>query len=155
MFQLKLCFVDSGPMDYTAESPYVMPLGGSQSALCYLTAALAERGHAVCLLNNTSTPGIFRGVECLTLPEEPEELFSKRTFDAVISLNSLLPMSTIRPHLPPNTPLLLWTQHTAEDVSMLALQHRLVQEAWDSFVFVSRWQQANYIQRFGDRKSVV
>jgi glycosyltransferase involved in cell wall biosynthesis len=149
MFQLRICFVDSGPMDYTAESPYLIPLGGSQSALCYLTAALAERGHAVTLLNNTSTPGLFRGVECLTLPEEPEELFLNRTFDAVISLNSLLPMSTIRPHLPPNTPLLLWTQHTAEDVSMLALQHRLVQEAWDSFIFVSRWQQANYIQRFG------
>lgn len=137
-------------MDYTPESPYQIPLGGSQSALCYLSAALAQRGHQVMLLNNTRTPGLYRGVECLTLPEEPEEIFVKRRFDAVISLNSLLPMQTIRPFLESSqTPLLLWTQHTAEDVSMLALQHRLVQEAWDTFIFVSRWQQENYIQRFG------
>jgi glycosyltransferase involved in cell wall biosynthesis len=149
MFQLQLCFVDPSLMDYTTETPYQKPLGGSQSALCYLSAALAERGHQVTILNNTSTPGLYRGVECLTLPDEPEEIFSERHFDAVISLNSLQPMSTIRPVLKPETPLLLWTQHTAEDVSMLALQHSMVQEAWDSFIFVSRWQQENYIARFG------
>lgn len=148
MLEFKLCFVDCGTMDYTAESPWKIPLGGSQSALCYLSEALASRGHAVTLLNATTTPGIYRGVECLTLPEEPGEFFQSRSFDAVISLNSLLPVSTIRPHLPETTRLLLWTQHAADEVSMAALQHPLLHHAWDCFVFVSRWQRDRYLEKF-------
>ncbi|PIQ24448.1 hypothetical protein COW36_24670 [bacterium (Candidatus Blackallbacteria) CG17_big_fil_post_rev_8_21_14_2_50_48_46] len=148
MFQLKLCFIDSGDMDYTPESPYQIPLGGSQSALCYLMAALGERGHEVTLLNATTTPGHYRGVECLTLTEEPEAIFADRHFDAVISLNSLQPQITVRPFLPENTPLLLWTQHAVDEASMVALQHVQVQEAWDRFIFVSRWQLDTYRQKF-------
>lgn len=148
MLQFKLCFVDCGSMDYTPESPWKIPLGGSQSALCYLAEALAARGHEVTLLNATSTPGFYRGVECMNLAQEPKEFFQNRCFDAVISLNSLLPAHTIRPHLPEKTRLLLWTQHAAEEASMVALQHKLLHHAWDCFVFVSRWQRDRYLEKF-------
>ena len=148
MLKLKLCFVDYAPMDYTPESPYQTPLGGSQSALCYLSAALAERGHLITLLNHTQTPGCWRGVDCLTLPEEPGEFFASQAFDAVISLNSLEPMQTIRPFLSPRTPMLLWTQHAIDQPAVAPLRHRLIHQSWDHFICVSQWQRATYLHAF-------
>jgi glycosyltransferase involved in cell wall biosynthesis len=149
MLRLKLCFVDYTPMDYTPESPYLIPLGGSQSALCYLTAALAERGHQITLLNYTQTPGNWRGVTCIPLPEEPAAFFSAHAFDAVISLNSLEPMTLIRPFLSPEIPMLLWTQHAIDQPAMVPLRHALIHQSWDHFIFVSHWQRASYLQAFG------
>ena len=39
-------FLDFIRWDYDVATPRERPLGGSQSALCYLAAALARRGHA-------------------------------------------------------------------------------------------------------------
>ena len=57
-----LAFVDFISWDYTIDAAYQRPLGGSQSALCYLAEQLAARGHTVQLINNTAMPGASRGV---------------------------------------------------------------------------------------------
>lgn len=46
---MRLTFVDPCRWDYDVDTPFERPLGGSQSALAYLTAALAGRGHDVVL----------------------------------------------------------------------------------------------------------
>lgn len=48
---LRIVFLDPIEWDYVIDTPRVRPLGGSQSALCYLAEELAKRGHAVALYN--------------------------------------------------------------------------------------------------------
>ncbi|TAF85606.1 MAG: hypothetical protein EAZ49_25965 [Oscillatoriales cyanobacterium] len=61
---MKIGFLDTYTWDYNIETPYREPLGGTQSAICYLAEALAALGNEVFLLNNTSEPGMWRGVDC-------------------------------------------------------------------------------------------
>ncbi|MEG4007423.1 hypothetical protein QUA41_16185 [Microcoleus sp. Pol11C1] len=51
---MKIGFLDTYTWDYNIETPYREPLGGTQSAICYLAEALAAQGNEVFLLNNTS-----------------------------------------------------------------------------------------------------
>src|SRR5436190_17314187 len=51
-------FLDSIEWDYDVATPMERPLGGSQSALCYLASALARRGHAVATLTATKIPRV-------------------------------------------------------------------------------------------------
>src|ERR1700752_3032210 len=67
MARVRIAFLDSQKLDYTADTPYRQPLGGSQSALCYLAAELARLGHEVVVLNATTTPGQYRGVQFCNL----------------------------------------------------------------------------------------
>ena len=39
---MRIAFLDTNELDYTADTPYRQPLGGSQSAICYLAAELAQ-----------------------------------------------------------------------------------------------------------------
>jgi len=82
---MKIAFVDRLHWDYLIESAYKIPLGGSQSALCYLAEALAKLGHEVFLLNNTSVATMSCGVMCLPLKNTPVNLL--QSLDALIVLN--------------------------------------------------------------------
>lgn len=54
---MKLAFWDTMTIDYTADSPWHQPLGGTQSAICYLAMGLTQLGHDVAVINQNSTPG--------------------------------------------------------------------------------------------------
>ena len=101
---LNVAFIDAIGWDYDAGTPYERPLGGSQSALCYLTAALAQRGHQVTLVTSTRRPGQVRGVNCLSL-ETMGPAFLGQPFDAVVVLNGPADLCLqIRGSLKPGTP---------------------------------------------------
>ena len=51
---MRIAFVDLAAWDYTVDAPASVPLGGSQSALCYLAKELARLGHQVSLVNRTT-----------------------------------------------------------------------------------------------------
>src|SRR5438045_2709071 len=77
-------FLDFSGWDYDAAAPLERPLGGSQSAMCYLAMALARRGHAVAMLTGTRTPAIVNGVKCLSCASIPHDLFQPADTLAVI-----------------------------------------------------------------------
>ena len=54
---MRLAFADFIHWDYNLESVYQSPMGGTQSAECYLAEAMAAQGHQVHMLTNTSAPG--------------------------------------------------------------------------------------------------
>ncbi|MFQ5771784.1 MAG: glycosyltransferase family 4 protein, partial [bacterium] len=86
MQSLQLIFAD-GSSIYNGNSPETYPLGGSQSALVYLTRALAKLGHDVHVYNNCSSPGVYHGVHYHQIKEITEVnrfLYS----DAFISLRN-------------------------------------------------------------------
>ncbi len=145
---MKIAFADPIACDYTIETPYQQPLGGSQSALCYLAEELASQGHEVFLLNHSKTPRISRGVLCLPLPLtnlDPEKL---QGLDALVVLNLAGYGAKLRSHLSEQTQLILWTGHTHHNRDMQALQNPAELAMYDGFAFVSEWQRDRFCEEF-------
>jgi len=149
---MRVAFVDRIGWDYRPDTVYQEPLGGSQSAVCYLTAALAQRGVTVALVNHTTQEGEVLGVSCHHAERLPEGFW--QNFDAVVLFNeSGLGLVTraeiLEDTANPCTPLILWTQHDGHQPAMQALHDVLERTVYDRFVFVSEWQRQQYLHHFG------
>src|SRR4029079_18678597 len=110
--------LDMIPWDYDVTTPLTRPLGGSQSALCYLAAALAKRGHAVTTLTGTSQPREVLGVRCRKFSEIPRELFTPPDTIAVVLNGPGEVGQQLRQHVRPGLQLVLWTQHAHDQPAM-------------------------------------
>jgi len=53
---MNILMIDTSPIPYTPETPYIEPLGGSETAFTLLARGLEQLGHKVVLLNNTYQP---------------------------------------------------------------------------------------------------
>lgn len=149
---MKIAFVDLIEWDYNVETPYQRPLGGSQSALCYLSAQLAADGHEVALVNGVSKPGTFRGVACVgtTVGQDPEFL---NAYDFIIVLNSAC--GGVMRDAGIKAPMVLWSQHAEDQPGVEELKQQAERDAWDAFALISDWQRDQYIASFGiDRERI-
>jgi glycosyltransferase involved in cell wall biosynthesis len=145
---MRIAFVDFVPWDYTPLTPDVAPLGGTQSAVCYLARQLAADGFDVSLLNAAARPGLFAGVSVVPLATvEAERVLAHCQVAVLISTGQAV--GKVKALLPPGAPLVLWTQHAADQPAMRPLAEPEVSGLVDRFVFVSQWQQAGYLQGFG------
>jgi glycosyltransferase involved in cell wall biosynthesis len=138
-------FLDRIKWDYNITTPIHSPLGGSQSALCYLAKELASRGNEVVLANHISTPGIYEGVDCRSLQNGLEVKFLN-SFDAIISLN--IPTGRWLREGGVTAPLVLWEQHDADQATAAPLRDNAERDAWTAFAMVSNWQAERYITEF-------
>jgi hypothetical protein len=145
---LSLCFVDTIDWDYNVDTPTQRPLGGSQSALCYLAIELAKLGHAVTLLSRTSNPGVVCGVTCFNYKVADRTFFTQAQFDAVVVLNGPAELSSLRWTLPSSTMLLMWTQHAVNQPAMRGLSRRNNVKKWNHIICVSDWQRQTVINTF-------
>lgn len=143
---MKIGFVDFSDWDYHAASPYSIPMGGSQSAMCYLASVLAKLGHEVYLFNNTSTPGNWAGVECVAISATSARLL--RPLDALVVLNIAGKGAQLRRMLSPQGMLVLWTQQVPTLGTMRPLAEREERSAYDGFVFVSEWQRDRFAAEY-------
>src|SRR5688572_14120758 len=141
-------FLDDTNLDYDISTPLARPLGGSQSALCYLAAALAVRGHRVTTITGNASPRVINGVRCLSNHTFPLEIFSpEETF--LVALNGPADLSArLRRVLPPHVVLVLWTQHAHDQIAMRGLLDPACAALWDRIVCVSDWQRTIYHGRF-------
>ncbi|TAG50856.1 MAG: hypothetical protein EAZ28_32025, partial [Oscillatoriales cyanobacterium] len=105
---MKIGFLDTYTWDYNIETPYREPLGGTQSAICYLAEALAALGNEVFLLNNTSEPGMWRGVDCRLRVADSANLELLRSLDFLVVVNIVGKALEIKPFLGAHTKLILW-----------------------------------------------
>ncbi|HEY2147621.1 MAG TPA: glycosyltransferase family 4 protein, partial [Pirellulales bacterium] len=141
-----LAVVDLVPWDYTIETAYSKPLGGSQSALCYLAEELARRGHDVQLINNTARPGAHRGVVHLPLAKAHGDVW--KSFDAVVLLNGIKPAQSIRPLLRPDARLIAWIQHADDQPAVQPLAREAVRNQFDGFALLSDWQSGRFVEKY-------
>jgi glycosyltransferase involved in cell wall biosynthesis len=147
---LKICFVDTVRWDYDVSAPLTGPLGGSQSALCYLAVALAQRGHAVTTLTGRAADSEVMGVESLAIEGRlAADFLRARAFDAVIVLNGPAELSGLKLDMPAGTVLALWTQVDAGQAQVAGLARRNVRKRWDAIAAVSDWHRATLIERLG------
>ncbi|TAL09578.1 MAG: tetratricopeptide repeat protein [Nitrospirae bacterium] len=147
---MRIAFIDpTEGFDYGVGTPRVKPLGGSQSALCYLAEELGKRGHAVALYNLTKTPGESCGVKCFNMTQTPVSEYSQ--YDVVVILNLGDPevARLIRSAVETRTRILLWTQHNPNQPAVRGMADVGAHSAWDGFIMVSRWQAEYYKQAFG------
>jgi glycosyltransferase involved in cell wall biosynthesis len=145
---MDLIFFDPIPWDYDVSTPAERPLGGSQSALCYLAAELARRGHQVRLVNNIQSAREVQGVPCIPERELTADLLAQPR-DAMIVLNGPAELGPqLRRYLPPSTPLVLWTQHSSDQPAVASLDQADVRAAWDHVVCISNWQRDRYLEKF-------
>ncbi len=144
---MHIAFVDFINWDYTIDTAYQRPLGGSQSALCYLAEQLATRGHEVELINNAAMPGVSHGVICLPLAKARPEVW--QNFDAVVMLNAVKQGLAIRPLLRSDAKLIAWLQHADDQPAVRGLANAEFREAFDRFAFVSQWQRGRFEEVFG------
>lgn len=147
---MRLFFVDFAGWDYTIDTPYRRPLGGSQSALCYLAEELARLGHEVWLLNGIPAAMVSRGVRVAPIGAD-ESRAALAAADAVIVLNgcSLERAAALR-RLAGDTALLLyWTQHADDQPASGNLGDPMMRGLWDAFVLISDWQAERYRTVFG------
>lgn len=142
---MRVCFIDFAPWDYDVSTPTLRPLGGSQSAMCYIAVELAKAGHKVAVVTGTTKPvSTVMGVEC----RGPNDPIEPDAFDVVVALNAPRHARRLRALLSPSTRLILWTQHAANQPVM---REGLTEqgEIWDSIVCVSNWQRDDVIAKFG------
>ena len=150
---VKIAFLDPAGGDYTPDTPRLHPLGGSQSALCYLAEALAAAGLEVTLINGTRTPGTVRGVRCLAASAVSWE--GMRAFDVVVLLNGCPTeaLTRLRAALDGGRKLILWMQHAVDQPAAQCVAEPEARACWDGYAFVSRWQMDGYLKAFGlDRR---
>jgi len=141
---VKISFVCASPMDFTPLTPYDSPLGGSESALCYLALHLAKRGHRVSVLCNTTRPGTYDNVECLNLQTN----LGRTWFEGVDAIVSVSPIGRVLRQRGAHRPLLLWTGYDIDQPAIRVLRDGEERFVWDKYVFVSQWQAARYASTF-------
>ncbi|EGK87561.1 tetratricopeptide repeat protein [Microcoleus vaginatus] len=146
---MKIGFLDTYTWDYNIETPYREPLGGTQSAICYLAEALAAQGNEVFLLNNTSEPGMSRGVDCRRRVGDKSNLELLRALDFLVIVNILGKALEVKPLLGEQTQLILWIHNEPGFVFLENFKNEREINACDAFVFVSDWQREQFHRRFG------
>ncbi|MBJ7416584.1 MAG: glycosyltransferase, partial [Niveispirillum sp.] len=145
---MRLAFLDTTFGDYTPQTMQAAPLGGVQSAACYLAVALARMGVDVTLVNGTTAPGMVDGVMCRHHGTMPVSLLAR--FDVLVIMGGCDTDSVRNLHAARDgrCRIVLWTQHAGDQPAIANLADPDTARLWDAFIFVSRWQREDYIRRF-------
>ena len=145
---MKIAFIDMINWDYTPLTPLEQPLGGSQSAAVYLARELVARGHGVTLLNNTTRPGIYDGIDC---PGIGAGIAAGHinAFDVAVVMNSASGLRFRSAGVA--VPMVLWSQHANDQAAVKELASIDERLAWNGFFLVSQWQADTYADKFGIR----
>ena len=143
---MRILFIDPSRLQYTVDTPYERPLGGSQSSLCYLAVELAQLGHSITIVNAVTAEAESRGVKLQNLEALRTPGFSD-SFDVAIVLN-LACGHNLRRDVNVKIPLILWTGHAHDQEAIQKLSRSREQKAWSAFAFVSDWQRGNFEKIF-------
>lgn len=152
---MRIILIDRSVLDFHVNAPLSDPLGGSHSALCYLTSALVQQRHSVFLFNHSKTLTEINGVLRIPLLAMSSELISSLQADVCILLNDSIQVETISNTLPINVLLILWTQHPTDQPAIHNLRDKTQQNFFDHFILISEWQKEQYIKEFGIPESQI
>lgn len=143
---MKIAFIDFTRKDFTVETVYHNPLGGTQSVLCYLSETLAQQGHEIFLITHTSAPGMYRGVMCLSAQNIQRDLL--RSLDALVISNSPESGKNIKPLLGDKTLLILENGHAHDQPRVQCLSNPDIRSVYDAIVLKSNWQKTYFHKKF-------
>jgi len=140
---MKIAFVNFSPLIYDVTTPYHLPLGGSESGLCYLAEQLAKNGHEVTLLIHQDKRFVKRGVK-----HEFIENLLRLDLNFLVIQNTPYYGLKLRPLLSPKTKLIFWSGHLAKEKPVACLSDPKRWQVYDKLIFVSRYQLQLYLDTF-------
>jgi len=142
---MKFIFMDPAGNGYHPGTPLIQPLGGTESGVAYLSAALARAGSKVTLLNNSSVDTYIDGVHLAPNGSlSPNDLADCDLFVVV----STAVGGRVRTLLKNNVPMVLWCHLDIDQKNVSGLANSDEREAWTGYVMVSRWQAQRFAQHF-------
>ena len=136
--------MDATAWPYDPETPFQRPLGGSQSAACYLAPELVKLGHRVTLANRADEPRVVRGVRCQPIRGMEDGIL--RNADCVVHLSDFVDsyLAELKAQCHPDARQILWTGHAHDRAAVAGLAQSEIQSLIDGFAMVSEWQAACY-----------
>lgn len=143
---MRLAFIDTVGWQYDAATPYEQPMGGTQSALCYLAVELAKLGHEITVFTGNQERSESLGVTFDNIAHSTQWGYLNR-FDVVIVVSAALGR-TFRRDIGVTVPLVMWNHHTYAQQAIKDLILPSEQAAWTAIAFVSHDQRKNYVQVF-------
>jgi glycosyltransferase involved in cell wall biosynthesis len=146
---MRIAFADFCNWDFHVQTVDSIPMGGSQSAACYLARSLAKQGHEVFLISSLSIPGVYDGVTCLSWAKTPLDYLASMQLDAFICILGAGVGRKFRGWLGSPTRLILWNHHAANQPGVRALRDPVEKDVYDGFAMVSQWQRDDFLQAFG------
>ena len=146
---MKIGLFDSG-WEYTLDTPYKAPLGGTQSAICYFLEELHLRSHDVYLFNNIKENIIIKGVNHIQACTYLDYINSnKLEFDLIIVSSLVYDLFQVKNTINNiKTLYCLWTGHDIDQNASKFLKDTKALDMVDLFIFVSEWQRLRYIQKY-------
>lgn len=146
---MRIAFGDFTAWDYHVLSVGAKPLGGTQSAACYLARALAAQGHEIFFLTHTQAPGRYAEVTCLSWQGVTAQTLRAMDLDVFVGFPGAGSGRLLREALGTRTRLVLWTQHRIDQPAVQPLAEPGESECYDAFAFVSEWQRDEFRLGFG------
>lgn len=146
---MDIVFIDVASWAYDPDTPFQRPLGGSQSAACYLTPELAKLGHRVTLATRDAEPKVVRGVRCQPIPTGQDDAL--RNADCVVHMGGVMHarLAEFRAQCGPGVRHILWTGHAHDQPFVAPLAQPEIRSVFDGFAMVSEWQADCFHQAFG------
>jgi glycosyltransferase involved in cell wall biosynthesis len=142
IFAMRIAFLDPSGWQYSVDTPYERPFGGSQSAICYLAVELARLGQRITIFNANASPTQTYGVELRNISEAQSTGYLN-SFDAVVVVNAAIGRLLQR-DVNVNVPLVFWNQHSHDQPAVQELSRLFERKSWTGFAFVSEWQLGNF-----------
>jgi len=146
---MRIAFADFCNWDFHVQSVDSTPMGGSQSAACYLARSLSKMGHDVFFITSLSVPGVYDGVTCLSSAGIGPHYLASMRLDALICILGAEFGVKLREKLRPQTRLILWNQHDTDQPAVQVLRNPVQRDAFDGIAMVSQWQQGEFLRDFG------
>ena len=139
---MRIAFLDPVGWQYSVDTPYERPFGGSQSAICYLAVELAKLGQRVTIFNSNPSTTQRHGVELRNISEVRSTAYLNG-FDAVVVINGAIGR-WLRRDVGANVPLVFWNHHSHDQPAVQELRRPFERKSWTGFAFVSEWQLENF-----------
>lgn len=142
------------PTNFNIITPFLRPLGGSQSAVIYLALELVKLGHNVSLITSTQKEFKAMGVQCYPMSFDgkevllPPEVLST-DFDIYIVKNGIPQLGNLlKSRASKNAQFYFWTGHAHNQPAVRALVEKDVGSAYRKIICLSDWQKQQYVQKF-------
>lgn len=135
---MKILFICFSTLKFDVLTPAKNPLGGTESAICYLAVALAALGHDVSLMRNTDvddTGTVIQGVRHLKISEDVTHLDP----DVVVIANAPMGAPGVKKLLP-RAKVVLWNHMRPDQPAMEHFFKPEFRAALDGVVYVSESQ---------------
>lgn len=145
---MRIALIDFMGYRYDAGTPEREPIGGSQSAVCYLARALVAQGCAVTLFNGSPEPGESHGIPVRPVEETVQGALAGFQL-AIVSGGAPAAFPALLAQRPEPRPILVyWTGHMTDQPASRLLADPTFRDFWDGFAFVSRWQAGRFAAEF-------